>query len=1394
MTRTPRTKSRSQGTDEHILGRLSKLLDDDLHDEWSGSKEIQDQLRAPWKVVFHDATGDPMVRRRKAQELEDAGRMEDRIVSDSSGRYPIELLQNAQDACADAGVKGKAWFQVTDSALLVANQGIPFDAPRIGALLRLGASSKDPGDTEHHTVGYKGIGFTSVFEISDTPQIISKDVAFGFARKTALRRIKTLLGVSLDRVPARYFAFPLGPQTWQDDRTAIAQLLDDGAITVIRLPFGARVDRASIEQNLAENLSPCTLLLMPALNALEVVDAHQWSRRRGRKLAGGQVHQIRDQTRKSTSWFVARKRISVSPRLIRNLDSDLWASVHDLEVLVGFPWNKGSISPPTRAEAIHVYFPTEETTGRSVLLHGDFFLESSRRHIQKIGPGGEISQVAAAGLAELLASTVQELVRILPKAGPNLIQCLTPNEEAQGFGEVINEQLDDLLEDCPFLRTCSDHWVPPNKAELLGFELPRQRSQDFIAMLNDVTNLTDPAYEAAGREWLIELGAQTLDDETVVSRLEPHRCHSYDRSVLAIASWLNVSGWWKTHLLSDIRFLQCTDGLWRRPDELCRPTNGAPKLPSGLELATYRPPQSKEAKTFVEEKLNIDEMTLERSLDLVLDALRGKQYGRNHEQCQEVLRFMRAIYRRNRSLVQNKSVGIVRVPAHSVFQGLGVRWRRADRVYFSSDWVNHDNLETLYGPFSLNEFLNLTPPSVESKRRRDRRLLSDLGVADSPRWMPYGPDAFQRAWRQLPHVANAWICPDGHPQTPNRVHGKIIDRLDEILRDRSIPRARALVECLAHESNPFGTVAEIECTHSSHRHAVGRRKATGIQNWLLSTHEWVPVKGDPLERLFVTPGEAWTHVNSKAIHACVGHAQVSDNAARRFGLPQMVKPMAADLTKALTNLRRAYPELNAAPKDIRDGAFQLLRQLESRLRSDSDPQSAPPPCPVISGDTVEWTDNPIIPDLQIPAKLGLATLDPERPLWVKLPRAFEFQKVSEVVNTSTEYIGRRPVILKNLEPENLAILVALLYRKGADLRQVARRLGRLNVECAETIETTFRYQGTTATMSQLVHLRRHSGDDSATLVITKPTPQVIYEVAVELADWVSGDDVAEFIGSYLRDGTNYIRYLGLTDLEREEAAAAIERYLKEPTEPENNSDLGITGTKPPFTDKLDDSEGNEDSGAARGTPEPTAGQQPDIKRNLLTPHRPPTVGVQWIAGQSENSVFDTTNIVFRQTENVSKTELKGRKTTGAAGGTGPSGIRGLGSAAREEVETRAIQIAKRFAESLTGYRGVNDVQDQNKGWDLEILFDNEKWEPIEVKGFGGKAGSFIITRNELKASDRSDYRVFLITGVSLGRGQVIVLEHLAEWLKADDLKAMAWEVSNWDEFVASAEIWNLGNE
>jgi len=97
------------------------------------------------------------------------------ISTDYDGRTVIELLQNAHDAHSKERSDGvilvdlREEVQAEYGVLYVANAGDPIRDENFDSLCRLGMSTKRPDEG----IGNKGVGFKSVIQLCDSPEVYS---------------------------------------------------------------------------------------------------------------------------------------------------------------------------------------------------------------------------------------------------------------------------------------------------------------------------------------------------------------------------------------------------------------------------------------------------------------------------------------------------------------------------------------------------------------------------------------------------------------------------------------------------------------------------------------------------------------------------------------------------------------------------------------------------------------------------------------------------------------------------------------------------------------------------------------------------------------------------------------------------------------------------------------------------------------------------------------------------------------------------------------------------------------------------------------------------------------------------------------------------------------------
>lgn len=89
------------------------------------------------------------------------------------GSFLMEFIQNADDVNSTTLL-----MEISEDGFKVFNNGRVFSKEDVDSICRVGLSSKSPKDY----IGYLGVGFKSVFLISDSPEIYSGDYQFKFSK------------------------------------------------------------------------------------------------------------------------------------------------------------------------------------------------------------------------------------------------------------------------------------------------------------------------------------------------------------------------------------------------------------------------------------------------------------------------------------------------------------------------------------------------------------------------------------------------------------------------------------------------------------------------------------------------------------------------------------------------------------------------------------------------------------------------------------------------------------------------------------------------------------------------------------------------------------------------------------------------------------------------------------------------------------------------------------------------------------------------------------------------------------------------------------------------------------------------------------------------------------
>jgi len=330
---------------------------------------------------------------------------ESQIAQDYQGRIVYELLQNADDAMlSEGGTNDAISFRLTEDFLEVANSGHPLTADDVMGLCGIGMTSKvEVKARRRASIGHKGMGFKSVLEITDRPEVISETYAFRLDADLARPAIDEVFVSAEQRRPIQVPTMRLPwPITTDDESWRRAASL--GMRTLFRFPLRESLSESQRNQ-LADRLLGLPVTAIVFLKNLDVVDVDveatgrsgrfRWELSRERRVDGGWlptggltdsgVYQVTIAGDKGQKWqfLVAHDAdVEIGDRL-GGISGSGWDGIDLSEVSLAVvpPDSRTTMLTPADYR-FHVFLPTREPSPYPMLINGAFQTDLSRQQIR----------------------------------------------------------------------------------------------------------------------------------------------------------------------------------------------------------------------------------------------------------------------------------------------------------------------------------------------------------------------------------------------------------------------------------------------------------------------------------------------------------------------------------------------------------------------------------------------------------------------------------------------------------------------------------------------------------------------------------------------------------------------------------------------------------------------------------------------------------------------------------------------------------------------------------------------------------------------------------------------------------------------------------------------------
>ncbi|PKU87467.1 uncharacterized protein LOC110097136 [Dendrobium catenatum] len=444
--------------------------------------------------------------------------------------FILELIQNADDNSYPENVEPTLVFILQENGVIVLNNEVGFSAQNMRALCDVGNSTKKGSSGGY--IGQKGIGFKSVFRVTDAPEIHSN----GFHVKFDINdgQIGFVLPTIIPPCDIDFFR----RQVICDSDQPHATFWN----SCIVLPFKSELKRGkgmSPIPSMFSDIHPHLLLFLRHLKCIRyknMISNELVVFRRGSDENGIATVSI---GKNKMNWLLVNQ--NLKPTLIR-------PEVQTTKITLAFPLEESEISKyKAQLDQQHVFaFLPLRKYGLKFILQGDFILPSSR---EEVDGNSAWNQYLLSRIPELFVSAEESFCSLpcfqknLGKAVTTFMSFVPLMGEVHGFFSDLPRMISKELRKskCLLLDGFSVEWVPPcrvlrNCDEQLRNFLSNSLLQQHLGLsyLHRDIFLHDSLAK--------ELGIQEYGPEFLVE-LQSSACRSGGTSLLNIewlSCWLNA--------------------------------------------------------------------------------------------------------------------------------------------------------------------------------------------------------------------------------------------------------------------------------------------------------------------------------------------------------------------------------------------------------------------------------------------------------------------------------------------------------------------------------------------------------------------------------------------------------------------------------------------------------------------------------------------------------------------------------------------------------------------------------------------------------------------------------------------------------------------------------------
>jgi len=425
------------------------------------------------------------IREEQRQERESAPKMAKRddnllrLISKSlygeKVHYALELIQNAED-CGSSSIK----FIFEKDKIIVINDGDVFTPGDVE-----GICSVEPG-RKKNKIGFFGVGFKSVFNITRIPQVISND--FNFEIENYICPKPT------NMVPEVFDEY------YSKERGSIFVLPQSEGLPTI----------PELIENFKE-IDEKILLFLSKVRSVQFIDKvnnEQWSIEKPPSETS-LISLKNGRTGQTTKWRVSYKDLPVSSQEVQIPEEKEGIESTGTRIVIAFPCDQET-REAIKGSTLYCYLPTKKRTDMPFLVQADFVPTVGRGDIQDI----DWNKWLLSKLGKLAADAIDE-IKEDPTLGKDFYDFIPLKGEVQEpLMNILSDSMYDSLRSKAISRTSDSEW---KKAEECVIPLTSEvieiiHKKDLPHVFGKPLSYTNSTLPERAKEILTELGSSVFDE------------------------------------------------------------------------------------------------------------------------------------------------------------------------------------------------------------------------------------------------------------------------------------------------------------------------------------------------------------------------------------------------------------------------------------------------------------------------------------------------------------------------------------------------------------------------------------------------------------------------------------------------------------------------------------------------------------------------------------------------------------------------------------------------------------------------------------------------------------------------------------------------------------------